>query len=240
MEMKRIMLCSPDMPPEIRTALEDAAGCEAVSVPPCGSLPLPVQAHPDMLFFNFPHKCETVVADLYYRENADLFSRFPDALIIADEIELRDTYPHDIALDALALNENTLICRSDYTSDAVKRGFSRVVDVKQGYSACSTLRLNERVAITADSAIYRALRNEGVDVLLIASGGVSLPGYEYGFIGGASSVIDDKVFFFGDLSSHPDGERISEFCHENGFFVVEFSDTVLTDLGGVRYLNLPK
>lgn len=235
--MKRIMLCSPDMPPEIRTALEDAAGCEAVSVPPCGLLPLPVQGHPDMLFFNFPNSSETVVADSYYKENTHFFNRFPDAHITVDEVELRNSYPHDIAIDALALDENTLVCRAEYTSNAVKRGFSRVVDVKQGYTACSVLRLGKRAAITADSGIYRVMNGEGVNTLLISPGGIELSGYGYGFIGGASTVIGDNVYFFGDLSKHPDGEQIAEFCRVNGYKVVDFSGFELSDLGGVRYLN---
>ncbi len=78
---------------------------------------------------------------------------------------------------------------------AMKNGIE-IVDVKQGYTRCSTAVIGKNSAITADSTIYNALTKNGIDVLKIDSGSVRLDGYGYGFIGGACTMIDDDTVAF--------------------------------------------
>ena len=61
---------------------------------------------------------------------------------------------------------------------------------------------------------------------------------EYGFIGGAASLFEDKIYFLGDISKHPESEKILSFIEENGKTAVSLSDEQLADLGGIIFLNV--
>jgi len=232
---KAIALCSPLMPEEIRREIEAISGSQSATIPPCDSLDAPVCHHPDMLFFNHKNERITILSEGYYSVNHRFFHQFPNASLCLDSVPLAPKYPHDIPFDAIGIGER-LYCLETYTSKEIKRRFKKIINVKQGYAACSTLILNERAAITADGGIARALMADGVNTLLISPNGISLPGYDNGFIGGATAVINETVFFFGSLYHHPSGELIRRFCLENDFSIVDFPHLPLTDYGSVRYL----
>ena len=88
--------------------------------------------------------------------------------------------------------------------------------------------------ITADPSLAAAADAEGLDPLVIKEGHISLPGYGTGFIGGASGAVGKRVFFFGDLFSHPDGEAIAKRISDAGFEFVCLSGGPLLDSGGLK------
>ena len=231
--METVILCSPLLPEEIRAAIERKSGGKCVSIPVCDTLPTPVNHHPDMLFFNPPNKGITTLSSGYNAVNPHFFEKFATANIELDTVALQPQYPLDIAFDALAIGD-TLYCLEAHTAESVKKHFSKIVNIRQGYAACSTLVLNEKSAITADGSISKALKQNGVTVLDIAPEGIKLPGYNSGFIGGASAVVGDTVIFFGNLSDHPNKTEIVSFCKENGFETLDFPALPLTDYGSVR------
>ena len=75
-------------------------------------------------------------------------------------------------------------------------------------------------------------------VLLIKKGYVSLDGYDYGFIGGASVYIKDKktLLFFGDITAHPDYSAIKDFCERKGVKIDYIKGIKLTDIGGAVFI----
>ena len=107
------------------------------------------------------------------------------------------------------------------------------VDVKQGYTRCSALALNDHAVITSDSSIQKALESGGAEVLRIKEGHIRLDGYDYGFIGGASFADDNTVFFFGNAKKHPDFEKIKAFCDKyHSEIEILCREEPLTDIGG--------
>ena len=65
--------------------------------------------------------------------------------------------------------------------------------------------------------ILNAMKQNGIDTLLISEGHVDLPGYSYGFIGGASAKISsNEVFFFGNIEAHRNYNEIHEFLKKHG------------------------
>ena len=93
--------------------------------------------------------------------------------------------------------------------------------------------VDEDSIITADRGIWKAAARAGVDVLLIERGQVILPGYPYGFIGGASGKVGNTIIFNGDITRHSDFARIKDFIAERGKEMVWFSEYRLTDIGSV-------
>jgi hypothetical protein len=86
--------------------------------------------------------------------------------------------------------------------------------------------------LTADPALQKALRANDEGVVPLRKGGIELPGYDCGFIGGASVVTQDGVCFFGKIEDHPDYEAIKDFVGLEGKKVISLSDEKLTDIGG--------
>ena len=108
------------------------------------------------------------------------------------------------------------------------------ISSRQGYSRCSVCVVNDNAIITADEGICRSAEARGVDVLKIRPGYIDLPGFDYGFIGGASFKISDtKLAFTGRLDRHPDAERIIEFVSLHNVDIVYITDKPAFDIGGV-------
>ena len=112
------------------------------------------------------------------------------------------------------------------------RSEAYMINVKQGYSKCSIVIVDEDSIITYDNGIANACEHAGMNVLRIRPGYVALAGYKTGFIGGASGRVGDTIVFCGDISAHPDSTAITEFIQERGLNIKSFSFP-LTDIGSI-------
>lgn len=145
-------------------------------------------------------------------------------------------YPGDCIYNA-ACTGRYFIHRSDITDPKLKASAEKLgmifIDVPQGYTKCSTLVVDENSIVTSDRGIEKKCSAAGLDVLLISQGHVALPGFRYGFIGGASGRIDDTILFEGDASAHPDFEAIKEFIGSKGLEISYDKEMPLTDIGSI-------
>lgn len=145
-------------------------------------------------------------------------------------------YPENILLNCLYHN-NKLYGKLSATDSSV-REYCRennieTVNVNQGYTRCSTLVVNDKAVITADKSIEKAMKNNGAEVLLISAGNIVLEGFDYGFIGGASFSDNNTIYFFGDITKHPDYNKIKEFTSKHNSIIKILCKTQpLTDIGG--------
>lgn len=150
-------------------------------------------------------------------------------------------YPDNVQMNFLYLN-NTLYGKLSVMSDELKSycmdNEIQLVNVNQGYCRCSTLIVDEKAVITADSSIEKVLKNNGVEVLKIEEGSVVIDGFDYGFIGGASAKAGDIIFFFGNITNHPDYIKIKNFI-EKHYQKIEIlcKNLPLTDIGGVTLIK---
>lgn len=147
------------------------------------------------------------------------------------------TYPRDSAYN-LAANETLAIHNFKITDekvrDLIKAQGLREISVNQGYSKCNIL-FSLTGIITSDMGIYKKLT--GVKKLLISPGNISLAGYNYGFIGGASGTFKDTVYFLGDISLHPDFDAIKEFLAADDTDFKILSKDQLADYGSLIFLQ---
>ncbi len=154
---------------------------------------------------------------------------------ILSHCELSATYPKDIAYNAV-ITKDYLIHNLEHTNPIILQHCNNTkkdsISVKQGYTKCSTVVVNDNSLITSDGGIFRNCKND-LNVLAITEGHVLLEGFETGFLGGASGLIDDTVVFHGDLSRHPDFVIIKEFIERSGKQVHYFEGFVLTDIGSI-------
>ena len=157
-------------------------------------------------------------------------------LIFSEKSDFSPDYPKNAAWCAVAL-DGLLLHRLDITAkpilDAAKRRNFRLVNCRQGYAKCSAVVVDGKSVITSDTGVARALSGAGVSVLTVAPGFVELPGFDTGFIGGATGRVGDELYFNGDLSAHPDYTRIIEFCEARGVRVRHFPGLPLRDIGSI-------
>ena len=158
-------------------------------------------------------------------------------LVRARPSELGRVYPESAAFCALCLDRyfiHNLKITEPRLLDAAREAGKTLVDVKQGYARCSSAAVDGRSVITADPGIAAALEKLGdVDVLTVTPGHVLLPGFDHGFIGGASGRVGDELVFSGDLSAHPDFAAIGRFAEERGVRIRYFPEFPLTDIGSI-------
>ncbi len=154
--------------------------------------------------------------------------------VIETTEKIAGEYPSDIKLN-VALFSGNAVGAFRYTESAVLDNITdyKKFDVKQGYSKCSILPINDNALITDDTSIYNALKN-AFNVLLVEKGDITLVGHGYGFIGGASAKISkDEIFFFGDIRNHRSYKEISEFLFLHNCKAVYPENVPLTDVGGM-------
>lgn len=149
-------------------------------------------------------------------------------------------YPEEARLNVLQIGKNAFYLDGNAAEAILSHLESQgcaLHAVKQGYPACTVLALDECHAVSADQGMIRALKSVGIEVLAISEGGVELPPFPYGFLGGAAGVYRDTVYFIGAVRTHPDGERILAFIQKCNMKAVSLCDGGLVDLGGLAFFE---
>ncbi len=188
----------------------------------CEKIAEPVAYHPDMSL------CKIGDTFISCPESYDYYKNIFGKNLIKGKTELLSHYPYDIAYNVMVYQDIAL-GKEEFLDSVVKDELERqgikLINVNQGYAKCSCAVAKEGI-ITADDGIYNELVKYGVNALKITPGYVELAGYDCGFIGGATGEIDGVLTFFGDVSAHPDFEKIRNFCK-----ISYIKDFPLTDVG---------
>lgn len=230
-----LYLCSPLLPKYVRGVLAELGG-KGFDIPECSRLAEPVSSHPDMLFSELSDGT-LITEGAYFSENKGFFESLPFYSRIKPSVtELSPKYPYDVAFDVIR-HDGLAIGRSAYIAPEITADATAVIDVKQGYALCSTLK-TERFAITADKHLHNVLADNNCETLLISGENIRLNGYDCGFIGGASCVIEKlkTIVFFGNLEMHPDFLRIKKFIENFGYKLMYPKDIPLEDFGGIKII----
>lgn len=145
-------------------------------------------------------------------------------------------YPNDIKLNCALIGRN-LLCNTKYVAKEILQYAEdnniRIIHTNQGYSKCSVCVVSDNAVITEDDGIAYLLKNYQIEVLKITKGNVYLSDDHYGFIGGASGMLNDtELYFSGDISSHPDYDKILEFLNKHHIKPVFNKNRRLNDFGG--------
>lgn len=146
-------------------------------------------------------------------------------------------YPNDCALNSVIIGKSAFVCEKATDKKVIsflKENSYDIIWVKQGYTKCSVLPINENAFITDDVAICQKGQENGFDCLFVEKGDVFLDGFDYGFIGGCAGLIDkNHLLFFGDISKHRNFASIELFLQKHGCVFDYISDFPLTDIGSI-------
>jgi len=174
----------------------------------------PVSAHPDI------YLCRMGFRKLFYGN--------PDTLGF--------DYPKNVIYNAVFMGKyfiHNLESTSKDLLDQAKRMEKVLIDVPQGYTKCNMVVVDDYAAITSDRGIAKALAETDIDFLLIEPGHVKLKNHPHGFLGGASGRVGDEMIFHGDLSAHPDFDKIIDFHKKHNCGVKYFPEFELEDIGSI-------
>ena len=199
-------------------------------------LPEPVSTHPDMQIHFIDNKTAVVAPEVfdYYNELIG-----DDVEVIKGNTELSGTYPLDCAYNVTRLGK-FIIGNLSYMDTKIKqmyqdRGFE-FIHINQGYSKCTVCVVDDNSVITEDEGVCRAITPHNISVFKINSGTVELDGFDYGFIGGASGFISEKVLAFcGNPSTESYFESMEEYIKSKSVDIIYLSSTKLKDYGSILY-----
>lgn len=194
-----------------------------------------VAYHPDIVMHPLDDKT-IIVAPNVYDYYKDILSFTPIQLIKGDK-KLDRNYPENIAYNVARVS-NYAIHNLKYTDKKLlyylkKKGIE-LINVKQGYSKCSLTNVGQNAAITADKSIYKKLKSKGIDTLLIKEGFISLPGLNYGFIGGSTGHLSPtELAFSGQYTEHPNFNEINGFLNKYKIKSIILSNKLIIDIGSI-------
>ena len=160
-------------------------------------------------------------------------------LKISDNIgsSVSNGYPECVLYNCVCVGRN-LFCNTKTVLPAILDDYTQngynIVDVKQGYTKCSVIPLDNAM-ITDDAGIAAAAKAANIDCLLIAKGSVSLKGYQYGLIGGTAGVYKNRVYWNGEPYTHSDWRMIDEFLTAHNYSSVSLCSGKLSDIGSILF-----
>lgn len=160
-----------------------------------------------------------------------------ECILIKGSKSIGSKYPYDILYNA-AVTDGFVICKARYTAIEILSEYEHmgkdILNVSQGYSKCSTAIVAGNAIITADEGIYKNAINNKIDTLKINEGHIELHGMSYGFIGGATGLIDKHMLAVnGDIKNHPDASNIQAFCKQHDTELLSLTNGTLKDIGTI-------
>ena len=225
----------------------DRQGIEAIGISKSPFLDAPVAPHADMQVVHLYRdifveaSVESCKGNQHYMQNSDVSWCKANKLVesgvsvLRGDSMLSPEYPACAAYNVLLFGKLAVFnpkCLDSALKKALISLQYQPVFVKQGFSRCSVCVVSQNAVITSDTGIAKALRDCGVDVLLIRPGYIELPGYDTGFIGGASfKISNDTVAFTGRLNVHPDCDQILAFLRKHQMRSCILSSKPIFDIG---------
>lgn len=210
-------------------------GIEVIKTCECASLYESIKGHPDIHIHHISSD-KIVVAPNVFSYYKDVLSKKGFAIIKGDTWLSRN-YPDNIAYNVLRIS-NLAFHNTKHTDKKIKMAFDKegikLIHVNQGYTKCSVCILDKNTAITSDKKLKDELEKNNIECLYINPGGIALKGLNYGFIGGATGLLDNKIIAFtGDFSNLKDYNIIMQFLSQKGFIVKSLSKKQIIDLGSI-------
>jgi len=210
-------------------------GAEIVWLPDNPVLDTRLAGHADLSVF-FPDDTTAVVAEGMYSYFVKYLTKREYTVILSAPQGKR--YPSDAGLCVCRTGRYIIYNSKTTDPNLLPRLHGILIDVPQGYTKCSVCVVNHEAIITADDVIASRAASDGMDVLHIEPGHILLEGFDTGFIGGASFLLNDTTLAFtGSLDAHPDKARIKAFLQKHGVEPYFVTDDPIFDIGGA--VSLP-
>jgi hypothetical protein len=211
------------------------AGVDVIKTVPCTQFYEAIMGHPDMLMHPLSGN-KLVIAPNVFDKLQPVLTKKGFALT-KGETWLNRNYPENIAYNVLRIGSKAFH-HTKYTDKALLRELEReqvdLIHVKQGYTKCAVCIVNEKAVITADRRLAETMEKQGMECLLIPTGGIHLEGLDYGFIGGSAGLLSKNTLAFtGKLDNIKEYYKIVDFLSRLGIEVKILSTKQIFDIGTI-------
>ena len=217
---------------EILNHLKDL-NIEPIKTMKCSDLQEPVDGHPDMVIHPIDFETFVIAPNVYdYYRNV---LEGKGIKVIKGGKTLSRNYPEDIAYNVARIGRYA-VHNTKHTDQVLKYYLEEAgiefIHVNQGYTKCSIAPVSENKALTSDFLIHEKLISYNIDCLYINPKVVYLKGYDNGFIGGCTGLINKKIFLStGKIFDENICVLLKEFIQSTGYLYDEASSEQITDLG---------
>ncbi len=206
---------------------------EPIKTIKCPDLQEPVDGHPDMVIHPVDYKSFVIAPNVYEYYRNVLESK--GIKVIKGGKTLSRNYPEDIAYNVARIGRYA-VHNTKHTDQVLKYYLEEAgiefIHVNQGYTKCSIAAVSENKALTSDFLIHEKLISYNIDCLYINPKVVYLKGYDNGFIGGCTGLINEKIFLStGKIFDENISVSLKKFIQLNGYMYDEASSEQITDLG---------
>ncbi|NLZ33470.1 DUF6873 family GME fold protein [Clostridium isatidis] len=209
-----------------------------IEIPPCDNLYEAINGHVDIQVNILDKNKKKIIIQKEMPETFKNLLIKNNISFIESKNSLGYNYPSNISLNSLILN-NYFVHNLKFTDpNLLSTQKSKIlINVKQGYTKCSSLIVADKAIITSDKSIYNSLIKENFDILLLPPGDIILEGLNYGFIGGTGGLINKNIMaFFGSLDNYLYGKEIKNFLAKYNVKPIYLSKGKLIDRGSLMVL----
>ena len=220
-----------------------SAEFNVIPLPADEAIDAPVRSHPDMILCVVGDTL--ITSSAYYsahRTAIDRAAELGGLSIVTSDQPRGATYPHDVGFNA-AVTRSHVICNTkaicpEILTSAREQGLE-IVHTNQGYAACSCI-ITDDAMITSDIGIHSTLIKHGIPSHLVSNRGISLPGYDVGFIGGSGGFASGTLYLYGDICGMECENDINLIAKKYGYRICCLADHPLTDRGGIKFIKYAK
>lgn len=200
-----------------------------------------VDGHPDLQFLRIQDK---IIAYKDLEDKKRTLLQNLGATVILGRSSLTLPYPKNISYNAL-LAPDIFMHKLEATDPVVldeihqlkKSKEISLVNVRQGYSRCSCAYVGSNSYITEDIVMAEKLLSLGKQVFYQKHSNVYLQDFDFGFIGGAISLIpmlgENIVFISGSLDSYFYGKELKAFLAQRNIRYECIGEGKLMDRGTI-------
>jgi len=228
----RAIIASPDIYPDSFKKLK-SMGIEVLFSCKNENVSKPLYYHADMQIV--PVSCDTfIVAPECYNYYKNLLENY-NIKLIKGNTYLSCNYPLDIAYNII-VTEKYAIHNFNHTDSVLKSKLDtkKFINISQGYTACTLCALSDSAYITSDEGTSKKLSSFDFDILVINDKDIILPGFNHGFFGGSSVMLNSGLLAVnGNVCLHTDYDKINIFCQNHGVSLLSLSDNSIMDIGSL-------
>ena len=211
-------------------------GIDMLRMPPYKGLCEPISCHPDLVIHHVGNERIVYAPGTSDKLIEELARR--GFTLIEGKTCLSAEYPGDIAYNVARVGKyafHNLKYTDPVLMEELDRAGVELVHVRQGYTKCSVSIVDEYSVITSDIGIKRAAEAKGLETLWLESdSGILLPGFDRGFIGGCSGLVDRNTWAItGEIASLKAAQEITAFLEARGVSAISLDEGRPVDVGSI-------
>ena len=227
---REVTLCAVSEEAEDIIEELEGKGIRVLRVKRADGLPAPICSHADLQVLPLGNSLIAVNEE----QTGLIASLEEEGFNVIRVGDFSNKYPHDCRLNLLPVGDMLLGNVSVMPSEVLALGHFRPVNVRQGYTRCSSVLIDESTVLTDDKTIGDTVLNFVKYSVILKQEEIILKGYDHGFIGGTCGKISsDTIAFAGRIPATEFGRLLKDALTQHGCSFCELGSAELTDIGGI-------